>query len=353
MFMKKFIFTLVLILTVVLSVFSQDKTLLLNKISTSLVVIKADAAPVGYGFVVSKDLLITTINTIGKYKSAQVMLSNGKHYNVLGYVSSDPENDMVLLKIDYDSATPVTLEKQLPVLGQKVFLINQKGEDKPELIEATLKEIKNFGEIQLLTIEAPEQLNVSGLPVSDIQGNIIGMSVLPLVNDPGINFAIPTEKFEKLISNKGELKKLFLLLPVFDNIKKRSLANMDKSKAVKEFLDMGVYKYEQKDYKGAIEKFNMAIRLSPTDADALVLRGQSKYMLMQYKDAMDDFSKAIDLQSEYAEAYDLRGLCKAELGDKDGACDDWRLSFEKGYDPAFKLLEKSCDLEKMEKEKMK
>ena len=70
-------------------------------------------------------------------------------------------------------------------------------------------------------------------------------------------------------------------------------------------------------------------------------------MLMQYKDAMEDFNKAIDLQSEYAEAYDLRGLCKAELGDNAGACEDWRLSFEKGYNPAFNLLEKFCDLEKM------
>lgn len=345
--MKKIVFSSVLILTVVLSVFSQDKTQLLNKISPSVVVIKADAVAVGYGFVVAKDLLITTINTIGKYKSAQIMLSNGKHYNVLGYVSSDAENDLVLLKIDFDSASPVTLEKQQAVTGQKVFLVNKKDEAIPELIEATIKEIKNFGEVQLLTINAPEQLNINGLPVSDIQGNVIGMSVLVDVNEPGINFAIPTEKLEKLIANKGELKKLFLLLPVFDNIKKRSLADMDKSKAVKEFLDQGVYKYEQKDYKGAIEKFNMALRLSPTDADALVFRGQSKYMLMQYKDAVDDFNKAIDLQSEYAEAYDLRGICKAELGDKDGACEDWRLSYEKGYNPAFNLLEKFCDLDKM------
>jgi Flp pilus assembly protein TadD len=68
---------------------------------------------------------------------------------------------------------------------------------------------------------------------------------------------------------------------------------------------------------------------------------------MEYKDALDDFSKAIELQPEFAEAYDLRGVCKAELGDKDGACADWYKSYLLGYNPAFKLLEKFCDLNKL------
>lgn len=345
--MKKIVFSSFLFLAIVLSVFSQDKVAVQNKISNAVAVITSDAVPVGYGFFVSKSLLVTTINTIGKYKSAQVILNNEKYYNVLGYVSADNENDVVLLKTDQDNGSFVSLSAQAPAVGQKVYLVTIKDGNKPELVDATLKEIKDFGEVKLLTIEATEQLTVSGLPVCDLQGNVIGISVLPLVNDPGINFAIPTEKIEKLIASQGEVKNLYLLMPVFDNIKKRSLADMDKSKAVKEFLDQGIARYEQKDYKGAIEKFNMALRLSPTDADVLVFRGQSKYMLMQYKDAMDDFNKAIDLQSEYAEAYDLRGLCKAELGDKDGACKDWMTSYEKGYNPAFKLLEKFCDLEKM------
>ena len=343
--MKKIVFSSVLMLTIILSVFSQDKTLVLNKNSSSLVVILSASVPIGYGFFVSKDLLITTINTIGQYKSAQVVMANGKYHNVLGYISSDIDNDLVLLKIDYDSAAPVTLNSQMPVIGQKVFMMDKKDANKPELVDATLKDIKNFGEIKLLSFEAPDRLKVSGLPVYDLSGNVLGISVFPLVDDPKINFAIPTEILEKLIANQSDLTKLYLLMPAFDEIKKHSLANMDKSKAVTEFLDQGVTRYGLKDYQGAVEKYNIAIRLSPNDADALVLRGQAKYMLMFYKDAIEDFSKAITLQSEYAEAYDLRGLCKAELGDKEGACEDWRISFEKGYDPAFKLIEIFCELD--------
>jgi len=343
--MKKFVFSSVFMLLVVLSVFSQDKTLVPNKDSSSFVVITSGAAPVGYGFFVSKDLLITTINTIGNYKSAQVLLANGKYHEVLGYVSADPENDLVLLKTDSVNATPVVLRSQLPAIGENVFLMDKKDDNKLVMMEAKLKDIKNFGEVKLLSFESSEHLKFSGLPVYDVSGNVIGLSVSQLVDDPGINFAIPAEILEKLIANQGELKKLFLLMPAWEDIKKRSLASSDKSKAVTEFLDQGVKRYELKDYNGAIEKYNMVLRLSPNDADALVLRGQSKYMLMQYKDALEDFNKAIALQSEYAEAYDLRGLCKAELGDKDGACEDWKTSFEKGYSPAFKLLENFCDLD--------
>ncbi|HNW68885.1 MAG TPA: tetratricopeptide repeat protein [Bacteroidales bacterium] len=343
--MKKIVFSSVLMLSVVLSVFSQDKTLLPNKDSSSLVVISSGAAPVGYGFFVSKDLVITTINTIGNYKSAQVLLADGKYHEVLGYVSADPENDLVLLKTDSVNVIPVVLKSQIPAIGEKVFLMDKKEDNKLVMMEAKLKDIKNFGEVKLLSFESSDHLKASGLPVYDASGNVIGLSVYQLVDDPGINFAIPTEILEKLIANQGELKKLFLLMPAWEDIKKRSLASSDKSKAVTEFLDQGVKRYEIKDYNGAIEKYNMVLRLSPNDADALVLRGQARYMLMQYKDALEDFNKAIALQPEYAEAYDLRGLCKAELGDNPGACEDWKTSFEKGYSPAFKLLENFCDLD--------
>jgi tetratricopeptide (TPR) repeat protein len=344
--MKKIVFSSVLMLSVILSVFSQDKTLVPNKDTSSLVVITSGAAPVGYGFFVSKDLLITTINTIGNYKSAQILLADGKYHEVLGYVSADPENDLVLLKIDYDNAAPVVLKSQMPAIGEQVFLMDKKEDKKLVMMEATVKDLKIFGEVKLLSFESSEHLKVSGLPVYDVSGNVIGMSVSQkLVDDPKINFAVPTEILEKLIANQSDLKKLFLLMPAWEDIKKRSLASSDKSKAVTEFLDQGVKRYELKDYNGAIEKYNMVLRLSPNDADALVLRGQAKYMLMQYKDALEDFNNAIALQPEYAEAYDLRGLCKAELGDNNGACEDWKTSFEKGYGPAFKLMENFCELD--------
>lgn len=334
-------------LLLTLPALSQDKTSVLNKYSPSIAVIVSDAVPVGYGFFVTKDILVTTINTIGRFKNAQVLLNNGKYYDVLGYTASDADYDLVLLKINFDSAHPVILNSLEPVIGQKVFLVNKTSENALDLADATLSDIKDFGYVKLLSVEAPEQIRLCGLPVFALSGNVIGMAVMPILDNPGTNFSIPAEKIEKLLASQEEIKNLILLMPLYEDIKKRSLSNGDKSLAVKEFLDQGLLKYKNRDYKGAIEKYNMVIRISPNDPDALVFRGQAKYMLMQYMDAMEDFNKAIILQPEFAEAYDLRGLCKAELGDIDAACDDWWISFEKGYNPAFKLLENFCDLEKM------
>lgn len=344
--MKKIFFSSIFFLFIILSAFAQDKTLIQNKNASSLAIITSGTAAVGYGLFVSKDLLITTINCVGNYKSAQILVS-GKYIDVLGFVSSDLENDLVLLKVDYKSPDSVILNSKIPEAGQKVLLTDKNTENKLTLIDASSKDVKNFGEVKLLSFYSPEKLKNSGLPVYDASGDVIGLTVSPLVDDPGVKFAIAAEILQKLIANQGDLRKLYLLMPAFEEIKKRSLANMDKSKAVTEFLDQGVKHYELRDYKGAIEKYNMVLRISPNDADALVLRGQAKYRLMLYKDAIADFDKAIILQSEYAEAYDLRGLCRAELGDSDGACDDWKTSFEKGYDPAFKLLENFCDLEEL------
>jgi tetratricopeptide (TPR) repeat protein len=88
----------------------------------------------------------------------------------------------------------------------------------------------------------------------------------------------------------------------------------------------------------------MAIRISPSDADAYAFRGQAKSFQMMFKDALADFNKALELQPNYGEVLDMRGVCKAELGDMTGACEDWKASYENGYNPAFKMMEKFCEM---------
>ena len=214
-----------------------------------------------------------------------------------------------------------------------------------ELKEGRLSDSKDFGAVKLIQLGASSQFRSAGLPVLDSLGNMIGLSVNSPIEDPGSNFAIPVALIKQAMASEENFRKLDMLQPFFENLKQISFAAKVKSKAVSDFLEQGIDKLSKKDYKGAIEKFNMAIRVSPVDADAYAFRGQAKSMLMQYKDALPDFNKALELQPDYAEVLDMRGVCKAELGDMAGACEDWKLSFQNGYNPAFKLLEKYCDLE--------
>ena len=324
---------------------AQNKENLLAKVSQSVATLKTDII-VGNGVCVSNNLVVCPISTIGKYTSGQVKLANGKQYKILGFVFADPDNDFALLKIDYDSATPMKMATYDIKIGQKVFLTTKNENGKLTLTEVRLNDLKDFGAVKLLEVTAKFQFKVGGLPVIDSLGNMIGLSVLPPIVDSSLNFSTPADLIKKAESKTDNLKKLDNLQPFWENLKRISFTSTHKSKAVSEFLDLGVMKLDQKDYKAAIEKFNMAIRVSPSDADAYAFRGQAKSLLLMYKDALTDFNKALELQPDYAEVLDMRGVCKAELGDKTGACEDWQQSYLYGYNPAFKLLEKYCDIDK-------
>jgi len=68
------------------------------------------------------------------------------------------------------------------------------------------------------------------------------------------------------------------------------------------YFDSGKEKYDNKDYKGAIEDFNKAIELNPNDADAYYNRGDAKILLGQKDDGCLDYSKAAKLG--YFQAYE-------------------------------------------------
>ena len=324
-----------------LSAFSQDKSAVLQKIVPSLVVIKSDAK-INFGFLISKNTIVTTI---GKYKNGQVLFSNGKTTGILGYTAVDADNDVVLLKIKSDSTVPVSMATYSPIPDQKIVLLKRVYNEKPEMLQGKLKEVKDYGAFKLLLLEAGSQLQTAGMPVLDSAGNVTGMSVSPPIEDAAISFAIPSEKLMKVLKDTGALKDPDQLISLFENKNKHTVAIQVKNKTAQEILDQGILRINQKEYGSAIEKFTMLIRLNPDDADAYAFRGQAKCLQLRYKEALEDFNKAIELQPEFAEVYDMRGVCKAELGDKVGACEDWKLSYEKGYNPAFKLIEKYCDME--------
>ena len=342
--MRRFIIFIAMAICLSSLGFSQDRTELLQKITPSLAIVKSDVV-MGYGFFVGNNTLISTISTIGKHQKGTVLFANGKVANLIGFVATDDENDLVLLKIDNDSAEPATIASYMPMPNQSVFLLTRNGEEKPELIAAKLNAFKDLGNIKLITVKANAPLKTAGFPVLDSVGNVLGMTVSSPIEGSAMTFATPAEKILHLIKNSGELKGLESLTSIFDLISKQAAANEEKARASKEFREQGFLRLSNKEYSAAIEKFSMVIRINPSDADAYAFRGQAKCLQLRFKEALEDFNKALELQPEFAEVYDMRGVCKAELGDKVGACEDWTLSYEKGYDPAFKLIEKFCPLE--------
>lgn len=331
--------------------FSQNNENKCNSISSSLVIIKGTTI-LGYGFFIDKNIVVTNYNVINKTNKAQITLFGSEtSYNVEGYLDVDKDNDLVLLKVSYNEGKPLKINSK-PVKQGDIAYVSDFKDSKLQCFESKVNEIKDFGSIKLIQMNSSETANTNGFPVINDALEVIGVLVASPIAESKLNYGVTAEKLESLIKNNNkDLKKLDLLVPPADVIKSKNPGDAEKKKILDDLLNQGNMKIYQKDYSAALAKFDQAIKLFPTNADAYVFRGQAKYHLMQYKDAIVDFDKAIDLQSEYAEAYDIRGICKAELGDKDGACNDWMKAYELGFNHAFKLLEEFCDLDKMMKEK--
>ena len=80
------------------------------------------------------------------------------------------------------------------------------------------------------------------------------------------------------------------------------------NKTAEGYFNSGNTKYDQKDFKGAIQDHNKAIELNPSDAEAYSARGLEKLSLGQKDNGCLDFSKAGEMG--YLEAYEaIKGNC--------------------------------------------
>ena len=124
-----------------------------------------------------------------------------------------------------------------------------------------------------------------------------------------------------------------------------------------DFQKRGNYKYQEKDFTGAINdyekaikidnknflthfkkalaqedigeidkainSYNISIKLNPNYSNAYTNRGILKFQKKNYEGALSDLNKSIGLE-EYFKAFNNRGLVKSKLGDKKGAVDDFK-----------------------------
>jgi tetratricopeptide (TPR) repeat protein len=153
-----------------------------------------------------------------------------------------------------------------------------------------------------------------------------------------------------------------------------------------EYLQNGISKHNNQDFKGAIKDYNKAIKSNKENKDAYYNRGNCELALKDLKSAMADYSKTIKLDPDYAKAYygrasvfvsqqkyidalpdldktieldptipnalTLRGQIRAQTGNKKGACKDFNQAKEIGDNQADKYLHQYCDNEQQQVESL-
>ncbi|MEH2317644.1 serine/threonine-protein kinase [Nostoc sp.] len=94
-------------------------------------------------------------------------------------------------------------------------------------------------------------------------------------------------------------------------------------KSADTYYKEGLEKYNNKDFRGAIEDSTQAITINPNYVDAYKNRGNAHYELGDKQAAIADYTQAITINPNYPVAYYNRGLARSALGDNQAAIEDY------------------------------
>jgi hypothetical protein len=161
----------------------------------------------GSGFIVGSDgKVVTNYHVIENASSAIIKLSNGAFYVIQGVIAADKEKDIVVLKAEGKDFAIVSLGDSDKIeVGEEVVAIGS-----PLSLEATVSNgivsgIRRLedGGLNFIQTTAPISPGSSGGALLDMQGEVIGITSLQFILGQNLNFAIPVNYAQPLLSSNG------------------------------------------------------------------------------------------------------------------------------------------------------
>ena len=267
----------------------------------------------GSGFFIRQDLIATNIHVVagiyGKTISCIAKLVNQPiEYTIKGVMASDPEHDLVILKVDGESKNVLPLgDSDSVFLDEEVFAIGTHGNNTPgEIVKGTISRI----DPDYFRMQATLSPGYSGGPLLNEAGTVIGVCVEGgKIKNHG--YVIPSNHLRKLLQDMPAEE-----IPFEIWRKERFI----RAYAI---VKQGDEKRKAGDIKGAFEAYDTAIQLKPDLAVAYAKRGMIHNQLGNYKASIKDHDAFICLDKDYAGAYVNRGVAKRILQNYKGAIKDY------------------------------
>jgi tetratricopeptide (TPR) repeat protein len=119
------------------------------------------------------------------------------------------------------------------------------------------------------------------------------------------------------------------------------------------FIKAGIAKYENQEYRTALQNFIKATMVNPPDSSRiriLLWKGKSKFQLKSFGEALVDFDSIIQREpttisekTDWLRAFYERGNTNHALHNYAAACKDWNFALMNGIDEAYRKIKKKCD----------
>lgn len=296
----------------------ERQTARIGKAATVILIIKSADGTIGNGsgFFVQPDLIVTNVHVLagihGKSYTWEVRSVNQPtQYTIKGVVASDPEHDLVILKVEGKKIRVLELgDSDTVKLNQRVIAVGTHGSTRKDalgkIVEGTISRITDNS----FRVKATLLPGYSGGPVLNSIGKVIGICVEGGGNKSS-GYVIPSNHLSVLLEDISGQEKSLEEWREAPMIRAYALVNQgDTEKALGST-------------ENAIAAYDAAIRLKPDFADAYAKRASAKYSLGDYNASIKDYDTAIRMGLDYAAAYVNRGVAKRSLRDYKGAIQDY------------------------------
>lgn len=178
--------------------------------SVMLVMVDENGKPdkTGSGFFVSRNIIVTNYHVVeGTHGGIVKCIGSSRKSKITDIVAVNQAFDIALLRVEQSSGAKIVLGDSTKLkIGQPIFVVGSPRGLEGTFSNGLVSSIRRFGDDYLVQMTAPISSGSSGGPVLDENGEVVGVSVGIFQGGQNLNFAIPSEYVNSLISllSRGE-----------------------------------------------------------------------------------------------------------------------------------------------------